>query len=161
MRVYKIILILITIVSLLFMSLAMFYLEKVFGGNSGYFIVLIFVASGFVLSLLTLFYHIKSFRYYRKSKPYKKEDKGAVFLRFSAVGHSIYCILFGVTILLAAIIKSQEKNAESFGMIIKLIMVVYLLYGIFSILETVLLRKRIKKIKKEQETKNEIQAIGS
>ena len=158
MRILKVILIVFTILLLFFMSLALFHLEETFGGNSGYFIALIFAVLGFILSLLTIGYHVKSFRYYRKSKAYKKESKGAFFLRFCAVGHSVYYMLFGVLSIIGGLMSSQASG----GAIISIILFVpVILFGIFSIYETILLRKRIKRLENEQETKDEIQAIGS
>ncbi|WP_298426453.1 hypothetical protein [uncultured Kordia sp.] len=157
MRILKIILILITIFLLFFMSLALIFLKDVFGNKSGYIIALLFVVLGFLLSAFTLIYHIKSFRYYRKSKPYKEANKTIAVLKICAIAHSVYCILFGIL----SIIGNFTTNDRSDDIISAVVFVPVILFGILSIYETVFLRKQINQLQKEQETKDEIATIGN
>ncbi|WP_430411875.1 hypothetical protein [Kordia sp.] len=156
MRVYKILLIFFLILFILCTFIGMYEIYEEERGHPAFVFLIAFVALGILLNLLSLGYQIKSFRYYRKSKPYKKENKISLILRFSSVACGIYYILFAGVLLLGMMDESTHVNT-----FMLLTFAVIFMFGVFTILEALIMRKRIKQQQKEQEAKFNIETIGN
>ncbi|QHI36749.1 hypothetical protein IMCC3317_21190 [Kordia antarctica] len=158
MRAFKIILIIILILVLFILALGTIEIYK--ENRPEAFAICIFTSIGIVFGLLTIVYHIKSFRYYRKSKRLEKAKKISIILWISAVASSIYTLFFGAVALLGISANTAElsSNPEYLSMIIMLIII--LLYGISSLVEVSLLKKRIKTQREEVLLHTEIDEIG-
>ena len=123
------------------------------------FIISMFTSIGIVLGFLAILYHIKSFRYYRKSKRRKKVKNLALVLWISAVAFDVYILFFSIFALLG--ISTEGAIVDSEMVMIIIVVIVFLLYAIGSLLEVSLLKKRIKKQQEEVLLKDEIDEIGS
>jgi amino acid transporter len=115
---------------------------------------------GIFLGMMAFIYHIKSFKYYRKSKRMKRLVKvHPVFWVVSILSH-VYFLLFGLIMLLGVIVEMIDavRGRQSYwGLIMT---VVVLAYAITSIVEATILKKRIKRYEEEIQLRGEIDTIG-
>lgn len=155
MRIYKIVLIFVLclLISMMFIGILDVYHEM--KTDPIYTVLIAFIIMIIIFSMLSIGYHIKSFRYYRKSKPFKKENKLIAFLRIASVVCYILYLFFAIVAFLG-IVADGKQDAVNITLVL-----IIAAFGFFGILEIVLTRKQIKKLKKEHETKDDIETIGT
>lgn len=158
MRVLKILLIIFSLLIVFGVSYAIWE-EFLQGGidrvpSVGY----IYIASSIVLSAINSMYHLKSFRFYRRKEKRNLDKKISKFLWVGGLCFSVYLLsLVGV-----AVYNNAERylhntyNAQDV-FFLSLLLVIALL----GFLEISLLKKRIKRLKTERDTKDEINDIGN
>jgi membrane protease YdiL (CAAX protease family) len=161
MRAFKIILLIILAFILFMMVLGIIDVYGAFKQNSEAIYMVIVIAIGLIAAILALIYHIKSFRYYRESKRKGKDRKLPIILWIGAIVTGVYYLLFGVVAILGAIMSNAQINSNVYDITMITFMVIIALFGIFSLVETSILKKRIKQLKAECTTKDEISSIGN
>lgn len=159
MRVFKILLIIILILVLFILVLGTI---EIYRENSPAALAIsVFTSIGIVFGLLTIVYHIKSFRYYRKSKRLEKAKKMSIVLWVSAVISGIYTLFFGAFALLGISANNTELSSKSEYFVMIIMLIIILLSGISSLVEVSLLKKRIKTQREEVLLQDEIDDIGN
>ncbi|WP_420574837.1 hypothetical protein [Kordia sp.] len=161
MRVYKIILIFILAFILLVMSVGAIGIYSASNHNSDTKFMLLFAGIGIFVGLLAMWYHIVSFRYYRPSKRAVKAKKIPLILWIGAIASGVCYAFFGILSAFGNIAAISTRGMRAADLPIFIALAVIVLYGIFSIIETSILSKRIKKQKEECNAQNEIDEIGS
>ena len=161
MRAYKIILLIILAFILFMMVFGIIEIYKNIKQNSEVMYIIIFAVVGLVAGVLAAVYHIKSFRYYRESKRKEKVGKLSIILWIGAVATGIYYVIFGTFGFIGVIGSNSHINSSIYDIAQIMFMVVIALFGIFSLIETSILKKRIKQLKAEHTTKDEISSIGN
>jgi len=161
MRVYKIILIIILAFTLFMMVFGMIEIYGSIQRTPELIYAIIFIVFGLVAGVLAFIYHIKSFRYYRASKQKEKVKKLPLILWIGAIATGVYYLLFGIFGILGTVENTAETGTNKFEVIMTICMIVILVFGVFSLVETSILKKRIKRLQTEHTTKDEISSIGS
>ena len=163
MRFLKVILILLLIVLQLLLILSLFGVEvDPAEEDSESFIMVLktVIYTGIILGFVAFVYHIKSFKYYRKSKRMKKLVKvHAIFWILGILSH-VYFLLFGLLMLIGAIVEMVDTVRGQDFIWSFVIVLVVLAYSITSIVETTILKKRIKRYEEEIGLRDEIDTIG-
>lgn len=160
MRAYKIILIIILALLIGLMILSMIQIYGNIKRNSELIYVIIFLAIGVVIGIVAFAYHIKSFRYYRESKRKEEVVKLSVILWIGAVATGVYYLLFGMLATVGSVMNGVQINSDAFEIGMTICMAVIALFGVCSLIETSILKKRVKIQREETKLHNEIDEIG-
>lgn len=160
MRAFKITLIIVLALFILFIVMGMIGINQEIEYNPDALYIIIFISIGIILGLAAMLCHIKTFRYYRKSKSRKKVKKVSIFLWIAAVASSVYILLFSIFAFIGTFMEPNSvRNAEAF--FTKLILIILFFYGVGSLVEISIVKKRIKKQHEEMSLQDEINEIGS
>jgi hypothetical protein len=156
MRAYKIILLIILALLIGLMIFSMINTYEYMKQNSEVIYIVIIIAIGLIAAILAFIYHIKSFRYYRESKRKEELGKLPMILWVGSIVTGVYYLLFGTFGILGLIGSNLQYDST---MILSLIIIA--LFGAFSLVETSILKKRIKILHEENTLHNEIDEIGN
>jgi amino acid transporter len=157
MRTYKITLIIMLVFVMILLFLGVSGIDTISNPDAGAIFILLLI--GIVLGLLTMVFHVKSFRYYSISKRHLKVKKLSIVLWVCAIVLSIYVLIFAVFSTIGLSMGQYKYNTQ---MIIMLGMVLLLFfYGVGSLIEVFILKKRIKILHEENTLHNEIDEIGN
>lgn len=118
-----------------------------------YFHVVIIVAS----AVLNIMYHVKSFRFYMRKEKQQLDKKLPKIFWIGAICFSVYLLYVSGTTLYTYILFFKN-NVISEAIYVVLIFLVPALLGF---LEVSILKNRIKRLKAERDTKDEIGSIGN
>ncbi len=121
-------------------------------------IMLISIGLGIFLGIMALLYHLISFRYYRTSKRMQKLKKVPAYFVVCAILSHIYFLLISVTFLGGVIFNVIQVRSEA--PVFYFITLSTLVYAIVSIIETSVLKKRIRQYKEDVFLRDEIDTIG-
>lgn len=124
-----------------------------------YYEAFIYLGIGIVSSVCSVLYHIKSFRYYRGESRWNLDKKLPKFYFVGA--YSFYAfLLFAAGSLLFTMIRLLELDyGFSFKDFVSIL--IFLVPGILGFIEVSVLIKRIRRLRKERELKNDISSIGN
>ncbi|EDP97629.1 hypothetical protein U8527_04730 [Kordia algicida OT-1] len=112
----------------------------------------------FVLSTLNILYHIKSFRFYRRAAKQNLHKDLSKILWIGTLCFSAYMLFLVGLSLYNNADKYLSNNYESGDI---LIMCFLISLAFLGFLEVSILRKRIKRLKIEHDSKDEISDIGN
>ena len=119
----------------------------------------LYVALAYTSSILNLIYHGKSFRFYRKIENANLTKKlHKIFWAAAISFNSLLLFLVGLSIydILRFLRYGFNQSGEQI-----LVMLVLLIFCVIGFLEVSLLKKRIKRLRTERTTKDEISSIGN
>ncbi|WP_298426458.1 hypothetical protein [uncultured Kordia sp.] len=156
LRLLKILLTIASII-LIGMILYVFFYEIIGRPNSNAPLeAFIYLSLGFITATINIVYHIVSFQYSRRKENVNLNKKLPKVLWVGAICFSSF-VLYVTGAGLYSVIRYVRYNVD-----LKQILFVLFFLGtaLCSFLELFLLKKRIKKLKKEHETKNDIETIG-
>ncbi|WP_162819708.1 hypothetical protein [Kordia sp. SMS9] len=122
-------------------------------------IMLVSIGLGIFLGIMALSYHFISFRYYRKTNRMRRMKKVPAYFLVCAILSHIYFLLISTTFLAGGIFGFMDiKNSEAF--VFYLITLFIFAYAIGSLIETGILKKRIRQYEKDVFLRDEIDTIG-
>ena len=119
---------------------------------------IIYIGLAIPFSLVNIIYHLKSFRFYRRKEKRNLAKKFSKTLWIGTICFSAFLfLLIGTTLYNKAgqFLNSNYKTEDT------LFLFVLVILSLLGFLEVSLLKKRIKRLKVECETKDEISSIGN
>lgn len=111
-----------------------------------------------LFSLVNILYHIKTFRFYRRKEKRNLDKKISVILWIGAICFSSFLLILVGNSLYRDMDYYMYNDYNSEYTLYTFIFITFLLIGL---LEVSLLKKRIKRLKDERTTKDEINSIGN
>lgn len=157
MRFLKILLIIASIV-LIGIVLYLFFHEIIGRPNVAVpYAVYIYLSITFVVAAINIVYHIASFHFCRRKEKVNLAKKVPKILWIGGITFSSF-LLFVSGSALYSVLRFIKYGLEMKQLVL---VISFLLTALLGFLELSLLRKRIKRLQKEQETKDDIETIGS
>ncbi len=119
--------------------------------------VYIYLSITFVVSTINIVYHIVSFHFCRRKEKVNLAKKVPKILWIGSITFSSFLLFISGTALYSVL------RFIKYGLEMKQLVFTgfFLVVALLGFLELSLLRKRIKRLQKEQETKDDIETIGS
>ncbi len=158
MRFLKICFIIISFIIVIGLSYALLYSFLKEGATGvprfGY----LYIGLAIIFSIVNILYHLKSFRFYRRKEKQNLDKRLSKLLWIGAICFSAFQLLLVGTSLYNnsnRYIQNTYKSEDLF------LICIFTFLGLLGFLEVSLLRKRIKQLKTELDTKEEINEIGN
>jgi len=119
----------------------------------------VYIGLAYASSISNLVYHVKSYRFYGKEEKVNVTKKlHKVFWAAAILFNSFLMFLFGLSVY--DVFRFLKYGYNQSGEQI-LLMLLLLTFAIIGFLEVLLLKKRIKRLRTERTTKDEISSIGN
>jgi hypothetical protein len=159
MRFLKIITFLIGLFCFCVISYFIFMIFTDKRGSNAPLMAYVYIGLAYASSILNLIYHGKSFRFYRKKENINLTKKlHKIFWAATISFNSLLLFLFGLSAY--DIFRFLRYGFNQSGEQI-MVMLVLLIFSVIGFLEVSLLKKRIKRLRTERTTKDEISSIGN
>lgn len=158
MRIFKLLLILISLLVLLSFTFAGFIIFSSNGKTALYGYVHLFL--GLLTSALSIIFHLKSYRYYRKKKKNDYNIKIPKTIWIGEISFATFIVYIAVVAIIGYLKERTIGEAENIKLIL-FIVVSTLVIAVLNIVEVVFLEKRVKKGTIAQEQLHEIDEIGN
>ena len=117
----------------------------------------IYLGVAMFFAILSFLYHIKSFRFYRRQEKRNLDKKLHKFFWIGTICFSSFLLYIAGTTLYNMLLYIEYGYNSSDARLI----LFYIIPGLLGFLEASILKKRIKRLKTERDTKEEIDDIGN
>lgn len=135
--------------------LYLFFYETIGKANTPI-VAYVYLSIAFVTATINIVYHIVTFYFCKQKKKINLERKVSKLLWIGGICFSSFMLYIGG----AGLYNFFRFIKYGFEMKQLVFIVSFLLIALLGFLELSLLRKRIKRLRKEQETKDDIETIG-